>query len=202
MKCLLKWISILMITTMVCACTRTEASMVRMETTKGVIIIELNAEAAPKTTENFLTYVNSGFYNNTIFHRVIKGFMIQGGGFEEGLRKKQTQPPVSNEANNGLKNLKGTIAMARTMAPHSATSQFFINTVDNPRLDFKSKSGPGWGYCVFGRVIEGMDVVTAIENTPTTARSGYRDVPVDPIVIKQVTILKEKAGGKQPSDQQ
>lgn len=197
MKLLMKWLSVLITATMVIACTRSDASvMVRMETSKGAIIIELNAEAAPKTTDNFLTYVKSGFYDDTIFHRVIKGFMIQGGGFEVGMRKKQTQAPISNEADNGLKNVKGTIAMARTMAPHSATSQFFINTVDNHRLDFKNKSGPGWGYCVFGRVIEGMAVVTAIENSATTTRAGFKNVPVDPIVIKRVTVVKQAPDDK------
>ena len=173
-------------------CAQSEGPRVRIETNKGIIIIELDVTAAPKTTENFLSYVNNGFYTNTIFHRVIKGFMIQGGGFDTNMRKKNTLPSITNEADNGLKNLKGTIAMARTSEPHSASSQFFINTVDNHFLNFKKKNSSGWGYCVFGKVIQGMDVVTAIENSPTTVRSGYRDVPVDAVIIKRATVVEEK----------
>lgn len=178
---------------------QSEGPKVRIETNKGIFVIELDATAAPKTTENFLSYVNSGFYTNTIFHRVIKGFMIQGGGFDTNMRKKETLPPITNEADNGLKNLKGTIAMARTSAPHSASSQFFINTVDNHFLNFKKKNRSGWGYCVFGRVIQGMDVVTTIENTPTAVRSGYRDVPVDAVIIKSATVVEEKPTAEKPA---
>ena len=156
--------------------------------------------AAPKSTENFLFYVNSGFYDNTIFHRVIKGFMIQGGGFDPGMNKKNTRPPIENEADNGLKNLKGTIAMARTAAPHSATSQFFINTVDNHFLDFKKKSRSGWGYCVFGKVIEGLEVVSKIEKKPTTRKMGYRDVPDTPIVIEQASVISQIPAPEKPAE--
>ena len=162
---------------------------VRLETSRGNIIIELNAPAAPKTVENFLSYVNDRFYNNTIFHRVIKGFMIQGGGFTEKMQQKSTRAAIVNEANNGLHNLRGTIAMARTNAPHSASSQFFINTVNNTSLDFKAKTGRGWGYCVFGKVIDGMDVVDAIEKQPTTFKNPHRDVPVTPVIIKNAVLI-------------
>ncbi|MCF6159674.1 MAG: peptidyl-prolyl cis-trans isomerase [wastewater metagenome] len=161
-----------------------------METTQGVIILELNPQAAPKTVENFLQYVQDGFYNGTNFHRVIKGFMIQGGGFTAEMQKKSTRAPVMNEADNGLKNHRGTIAMARTMDPHSATAQFFINTVDNAFLDHQGKTSRGWGYCVFGKVVKGMNVVDAIENSPTTTKQGYEDVPVSPIIIKQAVVEK------------
>jgi peptidyl-prolyl cis-trans isomerase B (cyclophilin B) len=164
---------------------------VLLETSLGNMIIELNPTAAPKTVENFLSYVNEGFYSNTIFHRVIKGFMIQGGGFTENMQQKTPKESIINEADNGLKNRKGTIAMARTNAPHSASSQFFINTVDNEFLDFKSKTGRGWGYCVFGKVVEGMDVVSVIEQQPTTVNNGYRDVPVTPIIIKKAALIND-----------
>ncbi len=167
------------------------STKVRLETSHGNIIIALNAAAAPKTVENFISYVNDGFYNGTIFHRVIKGFMVQGGGFTEKMKQKPTKETIPNEADNGLKNLKGTIAMARTNAPHSASSQFFINTVDNGFLDFKSKSPRGWGYCVFGKVVEGMDVVDVIEKQPTTVKNAYRDVPVTPIIIKKAVLIKK-----------
>ncbi len=162
---------------------------VRLETSLGNIVIELNSAAAPKTVENFLSYVNEGLYNGTIFHRVIKGFMIQGGGFTETMQQKPTKAPIANEAENGLKNLRGTLAMARTNDPHSASSQFFINTVNNGFLDFTAKTGRGWGYCVFGKVIEGMDVVDAIENQPTTTKISYRDVPVTPVIIKKAVVV-------------
>jgi cyclophilin family peptidyl-prolyl cis-trans isomerase len=161
---------------------------VRLETKQGIIILELDPHSAPKTVENFLRYVDSGFYNDTVFHRVIKGFMIQGGGMTADMRQKSTQPPVLNEADNGLKNLRGTIAMARTSDPHSATSQFFINTVDNTFLDHKGKTSNGWGYCVFGKVVEGMNVVDTIENTPTTVKNGHGDVPIQPIIIERTTL--------------
>ena len=165
------------------------APMVRLETSLGDIIIELNPTAAPKTVENFLAYVNNGFYTGTIFHRVIKGFMIQGGGFTETMQQKDTREAIMNEADNGLKNRRGTIAMARTAVPHSATSQFFINTVDNNMLDFTGRTGRGWGYCVFGKVTSGMDVVDAIENQLTIVKPPHRDVPKTPVVIKKAVLL-------------
>lgn len=165
-----------------------EAPRVRLETTKGDIVLELDRAKAPKTVDNFLSLVNSGFYEGTIFHRVIKGFMIQGGGLTEDMKQKAANTPIQNEADNSLKNLRGTIAMARTQDPHSATSQFFINTVDNAFLDFSSKTLSGWGYCVFGRVVEGMDAVDAIESFPTTTSGMYSDVPVSPIVIKKASV--------------
>jgi peptidyl-prolyl cis-trans isomerase B (cyclophilin B) len=172
---------------------QTEAPRVQLDTSKGAIVIELNSQAAPKTTANFLAYVQSGFYANTIFHRVIKGFMIQGGGFTADMRQKPTQPPVANEADNGLKNSVGTIAMARTNDPHSATAQFFINAADNAFLDYKGKNARDWGYCVFGRVIQGLEVVRAIEALPTTLRSGHRDVPAEMVIIKSATLLPASA---------
>ncbi len=163
-----------------------------METVKGDIELTLNREKAPKTVDNFLAYVKEGFYDGTIFHRVIKGFMIQGGGFTESFDRKKTKAPIMNEADNGLKNDKGTIAMARTSNPHSATSQFFINTVDNAFLNHKSKSGSGWGYCVFGKVTKGMEAVSAIENTKTTIKAMMKDGPVETMVIKKVRIVEPK----------
>lgn len=168
---------------------QTEVPRVQIETSKGVIVVELNPQAAPKTTANFLAYVQSGFYANTIFHRVIKGFMIQGGGFTADMRQKPTQPPIANEADNGLKNSVGTIAMARTNDPNSATAQFFINAADNAFLDHKGKNARDWGYCVFGRVIQGLEVVRAIEALPTTMRGGQRDVPSEMVIIKNATLL-------------
>lgn len=170
-----------------------ELPKVSLETSLGNIIIELNPAAAPKTVENFLSYVNDGFYSGTIFHRVIKGFMIQGGGFTENMKEKPTRPAINNEADNGLLNLRGTIAMARTNDPHSATSQFFVNTVNNSFLDYKAKTGRGWGYCVFGKVVAGMDVVDAIENQPTTVKSPYQDVPVTPVIIKKASVINPPA---------
>jgi peptidyl-prolyl cis-trans isomerase B (cyclophilin B) len=169
--------------------TATGTATVRLETTKGDIVIELLPEKAPKTVENFLTYVRDGYYDGTLFHRVIKGFMIQGGGMTETMQPKKTRSPISNEADNQLKNVVGSIAMARTPEPHSATSQFFINVSDNAPLDHKDKSSQWWGYCVFGKVIKGMDVVHAIENVKTTTRAGHRDVPVEPVVIKHAVII-------------
>jgi peptidyl-prolyl cis-trans isomerase B (cyclophilin B) len=163
---------------------------VRLETDYGVIVIELDSKSAPKTVENFLNYVNEGFYNGTIFHRVIKGFMIQGGGLTADMQKKPTHSPIKNEADNGLKNKRGTVAMARTMDPHSATSQFFINSVNNSFLDYKGKNPEGWGYCVFGTVVKGMDVVDTIEGITTTMRAGHKDVPTSPVAIKQAVVLK------------
>lgn len=160
--------------------------MIRFTTNKGVFDVELNEAAAPKTCENFLQYVRSGFYNGTIFHRVISGFMIQGGGFEPGLQQKETKAPIENEANNGLKNDKYTIAMARTNDPHSATSQFFINVADNDSLNHTSPTPRGWGYAVFGKVVAGTDVVDAIAAVRTASRSWYGDVPVEDVVMEKV----------------
>ena len=161
-------------------------------TSLGSVIIELNQNKAPKTVENFLDYVKNGFYDKTIFHRVIAGFMIQGGGMDKDMKTKPTNPSIKNEANNGLSNLYGSIAMARTSRPHSATAQFFINTEDNRGLDFQSETEQGWGYCVFGEVIEGAEVVNAIEEKPTTTRNGHQDVPEEIIFIEKITILNEK----------
>ena len=160
--------------------------MISFTTNKGVFDVELNEAAAPKTCENFVQYVRSGFYNGTIFHRVISGFMIQGGGFEPGLQQKETKAPIENEANNGLKNDKYTIAMARTNDPHSATSQFFINVADNDFLNHTSPTPRGWGYAVFGKVVAGTDVVDAIAAVRTASRSWYGDVPVEDVVMEKV----------------
>jgi peptidyl-prolyl cis-trans isomerase B (cyclophilin B) len=162
---------------------------VKLETSLGDIVIELNQDKAPKTVANFLSYVEKGFYDGTIFHRVIENFMIQGGGFDESFSQKPTQAPVDNEADNGLSNKRGTVAMARTSAPHSATAQFFINTVDNGFLDFRSKDSSGWGYAVFGEVVEGMDVVDKIRTVSTTMRGPHQDVPVDNVVIIKASEL-------------
>ena len=156
---------------------------VELQTTHGVIRAELDDEKAPQTVANFLAYVKAGHYDGTVFHRVIPGFMIQGGGFESGMRQKPTQPPVANEADNGLRNDKYTLAMARTSVPDSATSQFFINAKDNDFLNFKSKTPQGWGYAVFGKVVSGSEVVDAIERVATGRRGGHDDVPVDDVVI-------------------
>ena len=157
--------------------------------TQGVITLELDAEKAPKTVENFLSYVNQGFYNGTIFHRVIKNFMIQGGGFTVDMDQKPTNAPVENEAANGLKNTRGSIAMARTNDPHSATAQFFINTVDNDFLNFKSPTAQGWGYAVIGKVVKGQEVVDAIKAVPTTRKGFHDDVPRDDVVIEKAVAL-------------
>ena len=164
--------------------------MIRFTTNKGVIDIELDHEHAPKTSANFEQYVRDGFYNGTIFHRVIKGFMIQGGGFEPGMKQKQTREPIENEASNGLKNDKYTIAMARTSDPHSATAQFFINTVDNGFLNFSSPDVNGYGYCVFGKVIEGMEAVDKIEKEKTTTRGIHSDVPVSAVLITNASVFE------------
>lgn len=163
-----------------------ESVQVVLETSSGMIILELDPSAAPQSVENFLQYVDDNYYQGTVFHRVIRGFMVQGGGMKSDLTPKPGRPPIVNEADNGMKNKRGTVAMARTADPHSATSQFFINTVDNDFLDHKSKDAQGWGYCVFGKVLEGMDVVDAIERTPTKTRGFHRDVPVPPVVIHKV----------------
>ena len=161
-------------------------AQVVMETSKGEIVLELHPDKAPLTVKNFLNYVDAGFYNGTIFHRVIPGFMIQGGGFTQDMAKKPTKAPIKNEADNGLKNDRGTIAMARTPNPHSASSQFFINTVDNAFLNYKDQTTSGWGYTVFGNVIKGMDVVDAISKVKTVTQGGFRDVPKTPVEIKTV----------------
>lgn len=163
--------------------------MIVLHTNYGPITLELDAEKAPKTVENFLEYVNQGYYDNTIFHRVIDGFMIQGGGFEAGMVDKKTLKPIQNEANNGLRNRLGTIAMARTSDPHSASAQFFINVADNGFLDHRTPTADGWGYCVFGRVTDGMETVQKIAKLKTTRRMGHDDVPVDDVIIEKVEIL-------------
>jgi peptidyl-prolyl cis-trans isomerase B (cyclophilin B) len=162
---------------------------VEMVTSAGTLRIELDDAKAPATVANFLAYAAKGHYADTVFHRVIKGFMVQGGGFAPGMKQKPTDAPVANEASNGLKNAKYTLAMARTSAPHSATAQFFINTKDNGFLDFKSESAQGWGYAVFGRVVGGTEVVDAIEGVRTGSRGGHDDVPVEDVVIRSVTLL-------------
>jgi cyclophilin family peptidyl-prolyl cis-trans isomerase len=164
--------------------------IVVITTSMGTIEAELYADKAPETVKNFLAYAESGHYNDTVFHRVIKGFMIQGGGMTADMNQKATKPPIKNEADNGLKNTVGTLAMARTSVVDSATSQFFINVKDNGFLDFKSKTPQGYGYAVFGKVISGMDVVTKIENVTTTSKGMNQDVPVEPVVIKSITVKK------------
>jgi peptidyl-prolyl cis-trans isomerase B (cyclophilin B) len=162
---------------------------VRMETNKGVIMLELDGKNAPETVANFVEYAKAGFYDGTIFHRVIPRFMIQGGGFTTDMKQKATRAPIKNEATNGLKNTTGTIAMARTSDPNSATAQFFINVSDNGFLDHPTPQG--WGYCVFGKVTDGMDVVHAIEHVQTGNRSGFQDVPLDEVVINKVTVVED-----------
>lgn len=161
---------------------------VEIMTNHGAIVVELDAEKAPKTVENFVQYAKEGFYNGTIFHRVIRGFMIQGGGFTPDLTQKKTRDAIGIESANGLKNLRGTIAMARTSDPNSATSQFFINLVDNQRLDYTSSTLNGYGYAVFGKVISGMDVVDKIAEQKTTYKGQYQDVPSENVVIQKVTV--------------
>jgi peptidyl-prolyl cis-trans isomerase B (cyclophilin B) len=163
--------------------------VVKLHTNHGVITLELDAEKAPITTANFLAYVESGFYANTIFHRVIDGFMIQGGGFEPGMRQKPTNAPIKNEANNGLSNKTYTIAMARTPNPDSASSQFFINVNDNDFLNFSSPTTQGWGYCVFGKVVEGMDVVDKIRQVKTGNSNGHQDVPLEDVIIERAEVV-------------
>lgn len=162
--------------------------MVKLHTNHGVITLQLDAEKAPNTVKNFIDYVNSGFYTNTVFHRVIPNFMIQGGGFEPGMKQKTTKAPIKNEAANGLRNEKYTIAMARTGDPHSATAQFFINTKNNGFLDYPGQDG--WGYCVFGKVVEGLEVVDALNNVKTGFRSGHQDVPEEDVVITSAEVVK------------
>ena len=164
---------------------------VQITTSLGSIMLELDKEKAPATIDNFVGYIKSGHYDNTIFHRVIDDFMIQCGGLDTDMNVKSTRASIKNEADNGLFNELGTIAMARTSDPHSASAQFFINTNDNRSLDFQSATDNGWGYCVFGKVIDGMDVVSTIEETTTTTRSGYQDVPEEVIVIEKAEVLEE-----------
>jgi peptidyl-prolyl cis-trans isomerase B (cyclophilin B) len=170
-----------------------------LQTNHGPIQIQLYPDNAPKTVENFLNYVNSGFYNGTLFHRVISNFMIQGGGMESGLREKETGPSIENEAPNGLSNTVGTIAMARTSDPHSASSQFFINVADNTFLNHTAKTPQSWGYCVFGEVTEGMDVVNQIKMVATTNRAGHQDVPEEDVFIENAEVV-QNAGKRKPPD--
>jgi peptidyl-prolyl cis-trans isomerase B (cyclophilin B) len=162
--------------------------MITLHTSHGDIVLELDFAKAPLSSANFLQYAREGHYNGTIFHRVISNFLIQGGGFDPGMKQKKVRSPIQNEADNGLANLEGTIAMARTMEPHSATAQFFINVSDNPFLNHSSKSSQGWGYAVFGKVTDGMDVVNKIKNTRTGSKAGHQDVPLEDVVIETVTI--------------
>ncbi len=163
--------------------------MIKLHTNHGTIGIELDAEHAPQSAANFLAYAQSGHFDNTIFHRVIDGFMIQGGGFTPGMQQKPTREPIANEADNGLKNVRYSVAMARTSDPHSATAQFFINVADNSFLDFTAPSGNGWGYCVFGKVVEGTDVVDEIRGVATGNKGFHQDVPLEDVVIERVEIV-------------
>ncbi len=170
--------------------TDTKTTTIQMDTNKGKITLELFNNEAPETVKNFLNYAREGFYDGTIFHRVIPGFMIQGGGFTADMSQKRTNSPIKNEADNGLKNDMGTVAMARTPNPDSATSQFFINVKDNDFLNFTSKTQRGWGYAVFGKVTQGIDVVKTIEQVPTGNQGSHQDVPLEPVVIEKVTIAE------------
>ena len=163
--------------------------MVRLKTNFGIIALELDTGRAPETVKNFLDYVESGFYSNTVFHRVIDGFMIQGGGFEPGMRQKPVRGPIKNEADNGLKNERYTVAMARTSEPHTASSQFFINLKDNDFLNHTAPSSQGWGYCVFGKVVEGRDVVDEIKQVKTGKRGAHADVPVEDVIIERAEVV-------------
>jgi len=165
---------------------------VQITTSLGAIVLALDSEKAPQTVENFIRYVDSGHYVGTIFHRVIEDFMIQGGGLDAEMETLPTNDSIQNEANNGLSNLDGTVAMARTAAPHSASAQFFINTTDNAFLDHRDESDDGWGYCVFGKVVDGIEVVEKIEELPTTTRKGYQDVPEEAVLIEKVEILAQE----------
>lgn len=165
--------------------------MIKLHTNYGVITLKLDAEKAPETVANFEKYVKDGHYDGTIFHRVIDNFMVQGGGFEAGMKQKQTNAPIKNEANNGLSNKRGTIAMARTMDPHSASAQFFINIKDNNFLDHTAPTSQGWGYAVFGEVVDGMDVIDKIRAVKTTSKAGHQDVPVDDVVIEKAEVVAD-----------
>lgn len=162
--------------------------MIKLNTNMGCIVIELDSEKAPNTAANFLQYARDGFYDGTIFHRVISNFMIQGGGMLPGMIEKQPREPIENEANNGLSNVKGSIAMARTQDPHSATAQFFINIADNAFLDHSAPNAQGWGYCVFGKVVEGMDIVEKIKAVPTANAGHHQDVPTEDVIIESVEV--------------
>lgn len=168
----------------------TTSPRVKLQTSQGDMIIQLDADKAPKTVENFLTYVKEGFYDGTIFHRVINNFMIQGGGFDTDMKQKDTHAPVDNEADNGLKNQKYTLAMARTNDPHSATAQFFINVADNDFLNFTAPTGNGWGYAVFGEVVEGTEVVDKIKDVKTGNKGFHQDVPVENVTIESATVIE------------
>ncbi len=167
------------------------AAHILMTTTLGPMTLELDADNAPKTVENFLSYASSSFYDGTIFHRVINNFMVQGGGFTADMEQKATQAPIDNEANNGLKNARGTIAMARTQDPHSATAQFFINVQDNDFLNHTGENMQGWGYTVFGKMTDGEDVLDKIRCVQTGSQAGHQDVPVEPIIIESVTVIAD-----------
>ena len=167
------------------------AAHILMTTTLGPMTLELYADSAPKTVENFLSYVSNGFYDGTIFHRVINNFMVQGGGFTADMEQKATQAPIDNEANNGLENTRGTIAMARTQDPHSATAQFFINVQDNDFLNHTGENMQGWGYTVFGKVTDGEDVLDKIRCVQTGSQAGHQDVPVEPIIIESVAVIAD-----------
>jgi peptidyl-prolyl cis-trans isomerase B (cyclophilin B) len=164
--------------------------MIKLHTNHGTITLQLFADKAPETVANFIQYVKEGHYDNTIFHRVIGNFMIQGGGFEPGMKQKSTRASIKNEANNGLSNKNGTVAMARTMEPHSASAQFFINVKDNDFLDHTAQTVQGWGYAVFGEVVEGMDVVEKIKGVQTTMRGGHQDVPKDDVIIERAEVIE------------
>lgn len=164
--------------------------MIKLHTNHGVITLNLFEDKAPETVANFKAYVKDGHYDNTVFHRVISNFMVQGGGFEPGMKQKTTRATIKNEANNGLSNKVGTVAMARTMEPHSASAQFFINVADNTFLDHSAPTVQGWGYTVFGEVVEGMDVVEKIKGVATTMKSGHQDVPVDDVIIERAEIVE------------
>lgn len=166
--------------------------MITFQTNYGPISIELDFTNTPETANNFLNHAKSGFYDGVIFHRVINGFMIQGGGFTTDMKQKASQPTIQNEANKGQGNARGTIAMARTSDPHSASTQFFINVADNDFLNFKSETTSGWGYCVFGKVVDGMDVVDQIKKVATTMRSGHENVPVECVVIEKVEVQEDE----------
>ena len=173
----------------------------RVETSKGTFVLELDSANAPATVENFVAYAEDGFFDGTIFHRVIPGFMIQGGGFTPDLVKKDTKAPIRNEANNGVANARGTVAMARTGDPHSATAQWFVNTVDNTFLNHTAESSRGWGYAVFGRVVEGMEVVDAISSVPTGVQGRMQDVPKEPVLLQKVEIVaEEEASSETPEE--
>jgi peptidyl-prolyl cis-trans isomerase B (cyclophilin B) len=163
-----------------------------MKTNYGTIVLELNPEKAPKTVANFLAYAKDGFYDGTLFHRVIDKFVIQGGGFGPGMTQKMTRPPIENEANNGLRNARGTLAMARATDPHSASSQFFVNIVDNDFLNYTAPTPAGWGYCVFGKVIDGMHIVDQIKGVVTGSKLGHKDVPLSDVIIEKIQVIEEK----------